>query len=74
LLLLQGILTQRCSFAEYNESEIMKILSQVFRIDSNYTRMEQLGLIGTLAIVAKGMRKKRVADRLSQVRAGLLQS
>ncbi|KAG2178426.1 hypothetical protein INT44_001578 [Umbelopsis vinacea] len=59
-------------FAEYNESEIMKILSQVFRIDSNYTRMEQLGLVGTLAIVAKGMRKKRVADRLSQVRAGLL--
>ncbi|KAI9283504.1 hypothetical protein BC943DRAFT_381958 [Umbelopsis sp. AD052] len=57
---------------KYNESEIMKILSQVFRIDSNYTRMEQLGLVGTLAIVAKGMRKKRVADRLSQVRAGLL--
>jgi hypothetical protein len=50
----------------------MKILSQVFRIDSNYTRMEQLGLVGTLAVVAKGMRKKRVADRLSQVRAGLL--
>ncbi|KAI8578641.1 hypothetical protein K450DRAFT_245848 [Umbelopsis ramanniana AG] len=59
---------------KYNESEIMKILSQVFRIDSHYTRMEQLGLVGTLAIVAKGMRKKRVADRLSQLRAGLLQS
>ncbi|GAB5589995.1 hypothetical protein Unana1_04895 [Umbelopsis nana] len=57
---------------KYDESEILKTLAHVFHADSSYTRMEQLRLARTLAVVAKGMRKKNIMGRLSQVRAGLL--
>ncbi|KAJ2957062.1 hypothetical protein NQZ79_g7164 [Umbelopsis isabellina] len=57
--------------SKYNEAEIMRTLSMAFGGNSPYSRIDQRHLVGTLAIVARGMRKKKVLDKLIQARAGL---
>jgi hypothetical protein len=57
--------------SKYNEAEITRTLSIAFGGNSPYTRIERRHLAGTLAIVARGMRKKKVLDKLIQARAGL---
>jgi hypothetical protein len=60
------------AIAEYDEAEILKTISQAFEADSGYTRREQLHLLGTLAVVAKGMRKKKIMNTLSQLESRTL--
>ncbi|KAG2172102.1 hypothetical protein INT43_001579 [Umbelopsis isabellina] len=57
--------------SKYSEAEILRTLSMAFGGNSPYSRIDQRHLAGTLAVVARGMRKKKVLDKLIQARAGL---
>ncbi|CAO3667434.1 unnamed protein product [Umbelopsis vinacea] len=57
---------------KYDEAQVLKTISQAFEADSGYTRREQLHLLGTLAVVAKGMRKKKIMNTLSKLESRTL--
>lgn len=57
--------------SKYSEAEIMRTLAMAFGGNSPYSRIDQRHLAGTLVVVARGMRKKKVLDKLIQARAGL---